>query len=87
MNILGNTLANDRTKRRHMQNEQANLKTQIQQKQKDIAELQNEMSNIKNKSMSVDERLNKLNKIYEVPSGVRREHVKFGMLELEFFFF
>lgn len=71
LNILGNTLANERTKRRHMQNEQANLKTQIQQKEKDIAELKNEMSNIKNKSMTVDERLNELDKIYEVPTRVR----------------
>lgn len=80
LNTLGNTLANERTKRRHMQNEQANLKTQIRQKEKDIAELNNEMSNIKNKSMSTDERLNELNKIYEVPTRAQYEHVKFGIL-------
>lgn len=66
LNILGNKLANERTKRRHMKNEQVKLQTQIQQKEKDIVKLKNEMSNIKNKSMTTEERLNELNKIYEV---------------------
>lgn len=70
LNILGNTLANERSGRRHMQNEQSKLKTQIHQKEKDIARLIDDMSNIKNKSMTTEERLNELNKIYEVYQGI-----------------
>lgn len=66
LNILGNTLANECTKRRHMQNELAKLKTQIQQKEEDTVILKENMSKIKNKSMTAEERLNELNKIYEV---------------------
>lgn len=66
LNILGNKLANERTKRKHMQNEQVKIKTQLQQKETDIAKLKDEMVNIKNKSMTTEERLNELNKIYEV---------------------
>jgi len=67
LNILGNTLANERTKRRYMQKEQAKLKTQIQQKEKHIARLKDDLSNITNNSITTtEERLKELNKIYEV---------------------
>lgn len=66
LNILGNTLANERTKRRHMLNEQDKIKTQIEKKEKEIAKLKENASKIKNKSMTTEERLNELNKIYEV---------------------
>lgn len=66
LNILGNQLANEYTKRKHMQNEVANLKTQIQQKEENMGTLKESLSNIKNKSMTTEDRLNELNKIYEV---------------------
>lgn len=67
LNIVGNKLANERTRRKHMQNELAQLKTKIQQKEDDIAIIKDNMAKIKNKSMTTEERLNELNKIYEVP--------------------
>lgn len=66
LNVLGNTLANERTKRRHMLNEQNKIKTQIEKKEKEIEKLQENASKIKNKSMTTEERLNELNEIYEV---------------------
>lgn len=71
LNILGNMLTNERTKRRHMKNEQVKLQTQIQQREKDIEKLKDELSNIKTKSMTTEERLNELNKIYEVGNFMR----------------
>lgn len=49
-----------------MQDEQEKLKTQIQQKENEIVKLNDKISKIKNKSMTTEERLNELNKIYEV---------------------
>lgn len=66
LHIVGNKLANERTKRRHMQNELQQLKIKIQKKDEDITNIKENMANIKNKSMTTEERLNELNKIYEV---------------------
>lgn len=66
LHIVGNKLANERTKRRHMQNELQQLKIKIQKKDEDITHIKENLANIKNKSMTTEERLNELNKIYEV---------------------
>jgi len=66
LNTLGNTLANECTKRKHMQNELVKLKIQIQQKEEETVILKENVLKIKNKSMTTEERLNELNKIYEV---------------------
>ncbi|VVC44037.1 Hypothetical protein CINCED_3A009069 [Cinara cedri] len=65
LNVLDNKLANERTKRKHMQNEQEKLKIQIQQKDKDIAKLIEDILKIKNKSMTQEEKINELYKIQE----------------------
>lgn len=49
-----------------MINEQAKLKTQIQEKDHAIATLKDNMFKIKNESMTKEERLIELNNIYEV---------------------
>lgn len=66
LNALGNTLANERTKRRHMRNEQAKLKSLIQQKQEEIANIKETITKLKNQSMTTEERLNELYKIHDV---------------------
>lgn len=53
-----------------MQNEQVKLKTQIQDKEKAIGILKDDVSKIKNASMTTEERLNELNKIYEVMMSI-----------------
>lgn len=63
---MGNTLENERTKRRHMDNELSKLKTQIQQKEEGLSKIKNDLSKIKNESMTTEERLNELNSIYNV---------------------
>ncbi|VVC43706.1 Hypothetical protein CINCED_3A017141 [Cinara cedri] len=65
LNTLGNSLANERTKRRHMRNEQAKLKTRIHQKQEEISKIKENISKLKSQSMNTEERLNELNRIYE----------------------
>lgn len=67
----GDTLAEERSKRQHMQNEQIQLRTKIQEREKDIAILESSMSSVKSESMTTDERFDKLNKIYEVYLHVR----------------
>lgn len=54
-----------------MQNEQTKLKTQIQEKEKAIVTLKDDLSKIKNESMTTEERLNELNKIYEVSITIK----------------
>jgi predicted nucleic acid-binding Zn-ribbon protein len=49
-----------------MENELIKLKTQIQQKEKGLAKVKDDLSKIKNKSMTTEERLNELNLIYNV---------------------
>lgn len=49
-----------------MLNEQDKIKTQIMKKEKEIEKLKEDSSNIKNKSMTTEERLNELDAIYEV---------------------
>lgn len=66
LNNLGNTIANERTKRKHMENEVTKLKTQIQKKTEDIEEIKEKLASIKNQSMTTEERLHELDKIYEV---------------------
>lgn len=66
MNVICNTLSNERTKRKHMQNELAKLKTQILKKEGDIEKIKNNISEIKNSSMTKEERIRELNKIAEV---------------------
>lgn len=63
---MGNNLENERTKRKHMENELIKLKTQIQQKEKGLTKVKDDLSKIKNKSMTTEERLNELNLIYNV---------------------
>jgi len=65
---LSNTLTNERTKRKHMEDEQIKLKTQIQQRIEDSENLKNNLCNIKNNSLTADERSNQLNIIYNVSS-------------------
>ncbi|XP_026819655.1 coiled-coil domain-containing protein 39-like [Rhopalosiphum maidis] len=64
LSVMGNNLENERTKRKHMENELIKLKTQIQQKEKGLAKVKDDLSKIKNKSMTTEERLNELNLIY-----------------------
>lgn len=66
LNVVGNKLANERTKRRYMQNELAQLKTKIQQKEEEIELIKDNMIQNRSKSMTTEERLNELDKIYEV---------------------
>lgn len=66
LNVLGNTLENERMKRKYMKNEQIKLKTQIQKKQEGIKKIKENISKLTNQSMTTEERLNELNKIYEV---------------------
>jgi len=68
LSVMGNKLENERTKRKHMENELAKLKTQIQQKEKGLAKTMDDLSKIKNQSMTTEERLNELNLIYNVSS-------------------
>lgn len=65
---MGNKLENERIKRKHMENELTKLKTQIRQKEKDLAKTKDDLSKIKNQSMTTEERSNELNTIYNVPS-------------------
>jgi len=51
-----------------MENELTKLKTQIQQKEKGLAKIKDDLSKIKNQSMTTEERLNELNSIYNVSS-------------------
>ncbi|XP_022180530.1 coiled-coil domain-containing protein 39-like isoform X1 [Myzus persicae] len=64
LSVMGNKLENERTKRKHMENELTKLKTQIQQKEKSLAKIKDDLSKIKNQSMTTEERLNELNLIY-----------------------
>ncbi|XP_025198104.1 LOW QUALITY PROTEIN: coiled-coil domain-containing protein 39-like [Melanaphis sacchari] len=64
LSAVGNKLENERTKRKHMENELTKLKTQIQQKEKGLAKVKDDLSKIKNQSMTTEERLNELNLIY-----------------------
>lgn len=66
LNVLDNKLANERVKRKHMQNEQDRIKTQIQQKEIDIAKLKDDILKIKDKSMTQEEKTNELFKIQDV---------------------
>jgi len=68
LSVMGNKLENERTKRKHMENELTKLKTQIQQKEKALAKTKDDLSKIKNQSMTTEERLNELNLIYNVTS-------------------
>lgn len=63
---MGNKLENERTKRKHMENELTKLKTQIEQKEKGLSKIKDDLSKIKNQSMTTEERLNELNSIYNV---------------------
>lgn len=65
---MGNKLENERIKRKHMENELTKLKTQIQQKEKGLAKTKDDLSKIKNQSMTTEERSNELNSIYNVSS-------------------
>lgn len=58
-----------------MQNEQTKLKTQIQEKEKAIATLKDDLSKIKNESMTTEDRLNELNKIYEVSMSTKNYEI------------
>jgi hypothetical protein len=49
-----------------MQNELVKLKTQIQNKEGDIEKIKNNISELKNSSMTKEERICELNKIAEV---------------------
>jgi len=49
-----------------MENELTKLKTQIEQKEKSLEKIKDDLSKIKNKSMTTEERLNELNSIYNV---------------------
>jgi len=51
-----------------MENELTKLKTQIQQKEKFLEKTKDDLSKIKNQSMTTEERLNELNSIYNVSS-------------------
>lgn len=58
-----------------MQNELIKLKTQIQEKEKAIVTQKDNLSKIKNESMTTDERLNELNKIYEVFISIKNYEI------------
>ncbi|KAF0760526.1 Uncharacterized protein FWK35_00012662, partial [Aphis craccivora] len=64
LGVMGNKLENERTKRKHMENELTKLKTQIEQKEKGLSKIKDDLSKIKNQSMTTEERLNELNSIY-----------------------
>lgn len=73
LNVLGNKLSNERTKRRHMQTEQEKFKTQIQQKNIDIEKLKDNILKIKNQSMTQEEKINELYKIQDVHISLKRQ--------------
>jgi len=68
LSVMGNKLENERTKRKHMENELTKLKSQIEQKEKGLAKTKDDLSKIKNQSMTTEERLNEVNSIYDVLS-------------------
>lgn len=77
LKVLGNQLDNERTKHRHMQKEQDNLKTKILQKEQDISKISDNVLQIKSNSMTQEEKLNELNKILDVHTSliqVKREN-------------
>lgn len=73
LNVLDNKLANERVKRKHMQNEKDRFKTQIQQKENDIAKLKDDILKRKDKSMTLEEKTNELLKIQDVYKILIRE--------------